>query len=299
MPVVEVPADLIGSSGLYNSTDPLLRRLRLEDQQGSPITDVAKTFKDVEVLIIYAGSAEGANNVVELHKNLNHLIKHQKSAAVIYCSTDVDAKLALAVTASQPWYRMTFFDDSDFAPLAQGAAEVTDVSRGEDFVHAGEIEVEAEVVPFGTTEDPQDYVRPLSRAAVGMTIRAYATPSIAIYNIPKHRFLAYNVRDRAFLPERVPKNYYEWKQGAPESFKIWDLVHHMRYQIIALVLFALYQLLIFVGGEEYNFIPGLMDQLSWRMRQLGAPIEAPTQLSDLASKAADLAAEVTGHVELA
>lgn len=49
----------------------------------------------------------------------------------------MDAKLALAVTASQPWYRMTFFDDSDFAPLAQGAAEVTDVSRGEDFVHAG------------------------------------------------------------------------------------------------------------------------------------------------------------------
>ncbi len=57
--------------------------------------------------------------------------------AVIYVSTDVDAKLALGAAAQFPWHRMTFYDDSDFAPLAYSAPEAVEVSRGEHFVTAG------------------------------------------------------------------------------------------------------------------------------------------------------------------
>lgn len=55
---------------------------------------------------------------------------------VIYVSTDVDAKLAVLTTAQQPWYRMIFEDDSDFAPLAPGEPEVIEIARGEEFVSA-------------------------------------------------------------------------------------------------------------------------------------------------------------------
>jgi hypothetical protein len=59
----------------------------------------------------------------------------------------------------------------------------------------------------------------------------------------------------------------------------------MRYSIVLLVLGALYQLLITVGGgmlylgtsreeadevDEYNVIPKWLDQLSWRSRELFA-----------------------------
>lgn len=90
---------------------------------------------------------------------------------------------------------MTFFDDSDFAPLAYAAPDAVEVARGENFVQAGvsridcgwggadaaqEIEIGAEVVPYGEDEYIRDYVRPLSRAAVAISMNAYSTPSIAV-----------------------------------------------------------------------------------------------------------------------
>jgi hypothetical protein len=59
----------------------------------------------------------------------------------------------------------------------------------------------------------------------------------------------------------------------------------MRYSIVLLVLAAIYQLVITVGGgmfflctlrgaadiiDEYNVIPKWLDQLSWRSRELFA-----------------------------
>ena len=76
---LQVPQDLIGSSGLYNTPDPFLRRsvrvrltllsppwlmriqrLRLEDTTGHSITDVARYFRGKELLVLYAGSEHGA-----------------------------------------------------------------------------------------------------------------------------------------------------------------------------------------------------------------------------------------------
>lgn len=44
--------------------------------------------------------------------------------------------------ASQPWLRMTFCDNSDFAPLVplrdgDKVTEMEEIARGEDFVQAG------------------------------------------------------------------------------------------------------------------------------------------------------------------
>lgn len=43
-----------------------------------------------------------------------------------------------------------------------------------------EIETGAEEVPYGEKEDIAIYERPLSRAAMAMSMRAYRTPSIAV-----------------------------------------------------------------------------------------------------------------------
>lgn len=115
---------------------------------------------------------------------------------------------------------------------------------------AQEIETQAEVITYGTTESPLDYVRPFSRAAVSMTINTFQTPSIAIYNLNEHRFLAYNVKERAFKHDRVPKNFYEWKKGSPETVTRWDLFKRMQTQLLMLIAFAIYQIVVYFGGGE-------------------------------------------------
>lgn len=56
--------------------------------------------------------------------------------AVIYVSTDTDAKTAAVATSSLPWFRMTFNDDSDFAALATNEPEPIASAREEEFVQA-------------------------------------------------------------------------------------------------------------------------------------------------------------------
>lgn len=67
---------------------------------------------------------------------LRCIYSSHQAVTIIYVSTDVDAKLAVTTTAQQPWYRMIFEDDSDFAPLSQGEPEVVEIARGEEFITA-------------------------------------------------------------------------------------------------------------------------------------------------------------------
>ncbi|WOO83501.1 uncharacterized protein LOC62_05G007021 [Vanrija pseudolonga] len=269
MPTHELPADLIGQAGLYNVGDPLLRRLRLEDQHGAPLTDLSKAFHGAEVVILYAGSAQGSNNLRSFHRELSALAQRERSTRVIYVSTDTDAKLALASAAQYPWLRMLFFDDSDFAPMQVSVTtDVVEVARGEDFVQASEIEVGAETVPYGGEDYIRDYVRPLSRAAVAMSMNAYSTPSIAVYHIPTHRFIARNVRPGAFSSDRIGKNLHTWRNGGTPGLRVADVARALRVPLFFLLLAALYQLVVQFGGEQYNVLPGLIDQFSWRSREL-------------------------------
>ncbi|KAK4687984.1 hypothetical protein P7C73_g2127, partial [Tremellales sp. Uapishka_1] len=275
MMAVDLPQDLIGSSGLYNVPDPLLRRLRLEDASGSPINDLERYFKDKQVLVLYAGAEYGEASLKDFHRDLTTFANRQAStASVIYVSTDTTPAAPERVLAQKPWLRMTFHDNSDFAPMVSfssgsQAAEVEDVSRGEDFVQAGEIEMRVEHVAFGVEEYQQDYVRPLSRAAVSALMKAFATPSIAIYHIPSHTFIAKNVKPARFSHREIDKNFHLWRDGGePKSKLIGELssvfsphkvdahavttevLYAMKYPLLSLVLALLYQLLLLIGGGE-------------------------------------------------
>ncbi|WVR09115.1 hypothetical protein IAU60_006177 [Kwoniella sp. DSM 27419] len=268
MAPLDIPPDLVGQSGLYNVPDPLLRRLRLEEPSGRDITNLEKYFAEKDVLVLYAGSEFGQNNLRSFHRDLSTFASSHRSASVIYISTDVSPLAAQRVLADKPWLRATFFDNSDFAPIGQNkeerdwAAGVEDVKRGEDFVQAGEMEMGVERVELGAEEYQNHYVRPLSRAAVTVMMSVFATPSIAIYHIPTHTFLLKNAKPSAFAPGQVEKNYAMWRNGGKPTLRIVDLLTQMRWPFTLLILAILYHLAIRVGGDQYNFIPKVMNGIN-------------------------------------
>ncbi|WVQ93269.1 hypothetical protein IAU59_000335 [Kwoniella sp. CBS 9459] len=272
MSSLEIPHDLIGQSGLYNVPDPLLRRLRIEEPSGKSIENLDKYFKEKEVLILYAGSEYGENNIRAFHRDLTAFAQANRSAAVVYVSTDLSPPAMDRVLKDKSWLRLTFFDNSDFATVGQTNEErdlsalVEDVKRGEDFVQAGEMEMGVEKVNLGVEEYQNHYVRPLSRAAVTVVMSVFSTPSIAVYHLPTHSFVAKNVKMSAFSPTQVDKNYAVWRDGGSPSIKtkLLESLRSMRWSIILLLLAMLYHLAIKYGGESYNFIPRVMNGMNWR-----------------------------------
>ncbi|EKD04861.1 hypothetical protein A1Q2_00807 [Trichosporon asahii var. asahii CBS 8904] len=287
---VHVPDDLKGNAGLYNSPDPLLRRyvglpsphmgltrhhprlvascsptpiaddrIRLEDELGNPVTDIYRTLRDVEVVVFYAGSAQGAPDT--------------QSVAIVYVSTDTSLPLYSAATANQPWLKMIYKDGSDFAAVGEEMTEET--SRDEDFVQAAEIETGAEEVPYGEKEDIAIYERPLSRAAMAMSMRAYRTPSIAVYShVPSHAWIDRNVRPSLFEEQRVNESLAKWRAGETVTPGVGDIVTALKFPLIFLVLAIIYHFVVWWAGEEYNLIPYWLDQMSWVARQAVGVVRA-------------------------
>lgn len=56
---IEIPSLVAEKPTLYRTTDPLLKRLRLEDPYGRPIDTIAKDFEGKEIIIFFVGSAHG------------------------------------------------------------------------------------------------------------------------------------------------------------------------------------------------------------------------------------------------
>ncbi|KAK6904371.1 hypothetical protein I203_105183 [Kwoniella mangroviensis CBS 8507] len=267
---MDIPPDLVGQSGLYNSADPLLRRIRLEEPSGKSIDDVEKHFEGKEVLVLYAGSEYGENNIRGFHRDLTTFAQKYKSSSVIYISTDVLPQQANNVLQGKPWLRMTFFDNSDFAPVGEPdekdwSVGMEEVKRGEDFLQAGEVEMGVEKIQFGQEENENDYVRPLSRAGLTVLMNVFSTPSISIYHIPTHTFLAKNVNMSSFKPENIDRNYQVWKGGESTSVKISDIIDKMKWTLLLLLIAVGYHLAVRFGGEQYNFIPRVMDGINGRL----------------------------------
>ncbi|WVQ90010.1 hypothetical protein IAS59_003786 [Cryptococcus gattii] len=269
-----VPVDLIGQSGLYNVPDPLLRRLRLEDAQGIAIKNLDKYFAEKEVLVLYAGSEYGENNLRAFHRELTSFAERYRSAAVIYVSVDTDPQAPLRVLQGKPWLRMTFNDNSDFATVGKDKGqevEMEEVARGEDFVQAGEMEIGMENVVFGVEEYQNEYVRPLSRAAVTHIMRVFSTPSVAVYHLPSHTLIAKNLKPSVFNPSSIDKTYDTWRKGGNPSLRFIDVVRALRLPLIGLLFALIYQIAIRFGGDQYHVIPRIMDGMAWNQNMRLSP----------------------------
>ncbi|WVN87795.1 uncharacterized protein L203_102990 [Cryptococcus depauperatus CBS 7841] len=261
-----VPVDLVGQSALYNVPDPLLRRLRLQDAQGQDIKDLDKFFAEKEVLVLYAGSEYGANNLRPFHGDLTLFAQRYRTAAVIYISVDTDPLAPQRVLQGKPWLRMVFNDNSDFAIIGKGKgneAEVEEVARGEDFVQGGDVEMELEQVQLGVEENQNDYVRPLSRAAVTVLMSVFSTPSVAIYHLKSHKFVAKNLKSTAFNPNKIDKTFDTWQKGGQPSLRVKDVLGALKWPLIGLLLAILYRLAVNVYGNNDNVLVRLIDEISW------------------------------------
>ncbi|WVQ81509.1 hypothetical protein IAT38_003633 [Cryptococcus sp. DSM 104549] len=262
-----VPEDLVGQSALYNVPDPLLRRLRLEDQFGAAIKDLDKYFAEKEVLVLYAGAEFGEVNLRGFHRDLTSFAQRYRSASVIYISADTDPLAPARILQGKPWLRMLFNDNSDFAEVGTGKGKevvMEEVARGEDFVQAGEIEMGVEKVQFGVEEYQNEYVRPLSRAAVTVLMSTFSTPSIAVYHIPSHTLLATNIKPTTFNPSTIDKTYATWRNGGTPSLRIVDILRAIKWPLAALLLAIIYHVVVYLGGDQFNIIPRVMDGMSWR-----------------------------------
>nr|ODO03939.1 hypothetical protein L204_00280 [Cryptococcus depauperatus CBS 7855] len=258
-----VPVDLVGQSALYNVPDPLLRRLRLQDAQGQDIKDLDKFFAEKEVLVLYAGSEYGASK-----------LGRYRTAAVIYISVDTDPLAPQRVLQGKPWLRMVFNDSSDFAIIGKGKgneAEVEEVAKGEDFVQGGDVEMELEQVQLGVEEnrkfmhwlEKNDYVRPLSRAAVTVLMSVFSTPSVAIYHLKSHKFVAKNLKSTAFNPNKIDKTFDTWQKGGQSSLRVKDVLGALKWPLIGLLLAIIYRLAVNVYGNNDNVLVRLIDEISW------------------------------------
>lgn len=156
-----MPSDVKGMASLYTHTDPLAKRLRLEDPYGRPIDDARRAFLDKDLLVFFVGSAFGDNNLKQLHHDLIDLQQRQyKHLQVIYTSVDSSPDVVKGICQNKPYVRMTLHDSSDFAPMATSeqdakrwTAEVTEIARNEDFVTAEELESGAVKVQFSEAEE--------------------------------------------------------------------------------------------------------------------------------------------------
>lgn len=86
-------------------------------------------------------SDEGAQGTSPQHEKRADLTG-RKTSSLIYISTDTDPACPQRILQNVPWLRMTFHDNSDFAPMLRMGdtgkeVEMEEVSRGEEFVQAG------------------------------------------------------------------------------------------------------------------------------------------------------------------
>ncbi|TYJ54066.1 hypothetical protein B9479_005252 [Cryptococcus floricola] len=275
---VEIPVDLVGQSSLYNVPDPILRRLRLEDQHGQTIKDLDKYFAEKEVLVFYAGAVYGEINLRPFHRDLTTFAQQYKSAAVIYVSADTDPLAPASVLQGKPWLRMIFNDDSDFALVGKekddSTPRIQEVARGENFIQAGEMESGMEKVELGVEEYQNEYVRPLSRAGLTSIMDVFATPSVAVYHLESHQFVAKNVKPAAFKPTTIDKTYDTWRKGGEPSLRVIDVVRTLKFPLIGLLLAVIYRLLILFGGNDYHVIPRWLDGVSWNQGGRGLSSDA-------------------------
>lgn len=114
----------------YQHPDPLLRRLRLVDNGGSPV-NLKQYFRDCKVVALYFSSQWAGMPLKEYHKTITDFqAKHPHEFKVIYVSVDVDEEWYKAGVQDKPWVSMVWNDGSSLPSERGEASEVTSAKAG-------------------------------------------------------------------------------------------------------------------------------------------------------------------------
>lgn len=99
--------------------------------------------------------------------------------------------------------------------------------------------------------DNSAYARPFSRAALTHILLSLQTPSLAVYHLPTHHFVARNVRASTFRPSgERDRKLAEWRGGKGAGIGWWDVWDKLKLPILFALVAVLYQIAIVVLGGE-------------------------------------------------
>ncbi|GAA98400.1 uncharacterized protein L969DRAFT_332827 [Mixia osmundae IAM 14324] len=236
---------------LYSHPDPLLRRLRLRDGYGKEV-NLKSAFRDCIAVAFYFDASWGrrgamstfASDVIRLTRVSPHRLK------VVYVSIDTTEESYESNSLARGWLSMEWNDGSNLAVgQHEDAVDPINLSRGEDFLLAGEVDTEDHL---GDDDDQNEelYTRPYARVHLAAKWMVLGIPQLVVYHIPSRKILSRHVRPRQIDKDRVEQTVNRWLSGETNDAVFMEVVHQLKYTFALLILAVLYVLWVRSGGTD-------------------------------------------------
>ncbi|CAO1620271.1 unnamed protein product [Sympodiomycopsis kandeliae] len=286
----------------YHHPDPLIRRLRLVDDKGSPV-NLKQYFRDCKVLALYFSSQWAGMPLKEYQQTIGDFQRrHPHEFKVVYVSVDVDEEWYKAGVKDKPWVSMVWNDGSSLpsersetaatrgfgsnlsspAMSTQHSAQSSSsdtrsddeadlpaqpkLHNEEDFLLAHEVDIDASLSLTDTSGT--SYLRPYSRVHLASKLDILAAPTLAVYHLPSRRLIERNVRVRRMQESERDETWARWSKGeGAGGIGLKDALHANKVMVWVSVFSLLYFILVRVGGEEYNFLIHAINRLGQQHNQ--------------------------------
>lgn len=251
--------------GQYQHPDPLLRRLRLVDNQGQSV-NLRDFFKGVKVVAFYFSSQWAGQPLKEYHATISDIAReHPNELRVVYVSVDVDEQWYKAGVQGQPWVSMVWNDGSSLpspsvtnatspsvpAEGHDGSAQPPPLYNSEDFLLAQELDIDESLAKTDTSGEA--YLRPFSRVHLASKLNIIAAPTVCIYHMERQRMLDWNVRMARLHRSRRDETWARWRRGeTAKRIGVLEALAQSPGRSFLLAFAIVYWIMILVGGQDWN-----------------------------------------------
>ncbi|CAH7677475.1 hypothetical protein BY996DRAFT_4582733 [Phakopsora pachyrhizi] len=226
--------------------DPILCRLRLNDQFGNPIEDAQTFFRDCKVVGFFFGtiwkqqksSFEG--NVLEFCRRNPHRFK------CIFISVDSSRKDFDQVVRDKPWIHMIWEDGSN--------EEENDASTKpkEQFLTPEDDALLKAILKDSVRYE--DDSRPISRVGLCHLLNVFYSPTLKIYHLESKEWLDSKVRPETLNSDDNKQRAWEkWEKGGKTEMSFSEIFYSLRYLLIGILLAIGYFILISFD-ESYKIV---------------------------------------------
>ncbi|KAK4045968.1 hypothetical protein OIV83_006479 [Microbotryomycetes sp. JL201] len=249
----------------YSHADPLLRRLRLRDAHGQPVS-LNNTFKDTKLVLFLFGQVAVHNLIRTLltsnrassstwpgaspepYKLVHDFARrHPHQCQVVYVSVDPDRESFERQVSGKPWLTMEW-DDGSNSPSSTG--RVSDQS--EPFLLAGDADLEEDTSVSDTSGTL--YLRPYSRVFLAEKYMVLGVPSLMVYHTGKRQMLTTHARFELLREDRAESTWEKWEKGERITFSVRDLLWSLRWTLSVGAVATAYVTAVRWGGAPTSFI---------------------------------------------
>lgn len=245
--------------------DPVLSRLRLNDQFGKPITDPKLFFRDCKVVGFFFSTLWKCNPDSFQNKVLELCNRNPHRFKCIYVSIDTSKEEFDLATKEKPWINMIWEDGSNV--IEEGNLNQEDNVK---FMTPEDQESIEKIINGGGVTIKEDS-RAISRVGLCSGLNVMFTPSLAIYNLETKTWLEKNVSIRCITSKEKRENALEtWERGERLGLSWMDIVIGFRWAILASLVGIVYTLLV-QSDDSYNIVHLVEKFLAPSSTQTSAP----------------------------